>query len=134
MLSTLQQFDENNHSESLYIAQCKTYELAKRLADDYRSCSRGNEVLGPPFCLRLLKPYRTQRVQEFRDKVTKAMWQQRAAERVNEDVLSFDSDICPTCNGSGEGRHDGSSCGRCGGIGEVSLFTDVDDDWSYLHD
>jgi len=26
--------------------------------------------------------------------------------------------ICPTCNGSGEGMYDGSTCRDCGGIGE----------------
>jgi len=127
-MTRLHQFNENNHSESLYIAKCKTYKLAKEIANDYRSCSRGDETFNPPFCLRLLKPYRTERIQAFRNRVAKAMWQQRAAEREPEDVLVFECEICPVCNGSGEGRHDGSTCGRCGGMGEVSLFTDVDYD------
>lgn len=28
-----------------------------------------------------------------------------------------DDDICPTCNGSGEGQYDGTSCRSCGGSG-----------------
>lgn len=28
-------------------------------------------------------------------------------------------DICPECNGSGEGWHDGAVCKRCGGEGEI---------------
>ncbi len=27
------------------------------------------------------------------------------------------SDICPNCNGSGEGMHDGTLCRSCGGTG-----------------
>jgi DnaJ-class molecular chaperone len=30
-----------------------------------------------------------------------------------------ESYICPVCNGSGEGRADGTSCHYCGGEGEV---------------
>jgi len=119
-----QQFDNNKYRESLYIAHCRTYEIAKKLANDYRSCSRGDETFDPPFCLRLLKHYRTKKVQAFRDEVAKAMWQKRAAEREPEDVLIFESEICPICNGSGEGRYDGSTCKRCGGIGEVSPLND----------
>ena len=33
--------------------------------------------------------------------------------------------LCPTCNGSGEGLHDGSACPDCGGEGE---FEDSDED------
>ena len=128
MSTILQELDENDYSESLYIAQCKTYELAKDIANNYRNCSKGDEIFNPPFCLRLLKHYRTERVQMFRDRVAKAMWQKRARERKTEDVLTFDSEICPICNGSGEGHHDGSTCRRCGGMGEISLFTDVNYD------
>ncbi len=28
-----------------------------------------------------------------------------------------EDDICPACNGSGEGMHDGSTCYKCGGYG-----------------
>ena len=27
--------------------------------------------------------------------------------------------ICPNCNGSGEGKHDGTKCYQCNGTGEV---------------
>ncbi len=30
----------------------------------------------------------------------------------------YDVGICPTCNGSGEGMFDGSTCRDCGGMGE----------------
>lgn len=30
-----------------------------------------------------------------------------------------ETDICPVCNGSGEGQYDGSTCGKCKGHGEV---------------
>lgn len=30
-----------------------------------------------------------------------------------------ESVLCPNCNGSGEGRADGTCCGRCSGSGEV---------------
>ena len=30
-----------------------------------------------------------------------------------------EGNICPTCNGSGEGMADGTWCRRCGGSGEV---------------
>ena len=29
-------------------------------------------------------------------------------------------DICPQCNGSGEGRHEGNNCYACGGSGEIN--------------
>ena len=35
--------------------------------------------------------------------------------------------ICPTCNGSGEGMHDGTTCSSCGGSGEVGPGGDPDD-------
>ncbi len=30
----------------------------------------------------------------------------------------YEVGICPTCNGSGEGMFDGSTCRDCGGMGE----------------
>lgn len=38
-----------------------------------------------------------------------------------EDVFgeSKEPSICPSCNGSGEGRADGEKCHECGGEGEV---------------
>ena len=37
--------------------------------------------------------------------------------------MSFDREIviCPQCNGSGEGSHDGSTCSACKGSGEVDM-------------
>ena len=38
--------------------------------------------------------------------------------------------ICSACNGSGEGMHEGTSCGTCGGGGEilVEVADDADDE------
>lgn len=45
-----------------------------------------------------------------------------APEDKDEPEPELDGDcyigICPTCNGSGEGMFDGSTCRDCGGIGE----------------
>ncbi len=32
---------------------------------------------------------------------------------------STETDICPSCNGSGEGLYDGSTCQQCRGSGEI---------------
>ena len=37
--------------------------------------------------------------------------------------------ICPTCNGSGEGQHDGSWCYACHGDGEIQPEMDFNDYW-----
>ena len=29
-------------------------------------------------------------------------------------------DLCPQCNGSGEGRHEGNTCYACKGSGEIN--------------
>lgn len=36
--------------------------------------------------------------------------------------------ICSACNGSGEGMHDGTTCGTCHGRGELSAGSDEDED------
>lgn len=40
--------------------------------------------------------------------------------------------ICPYCDGTGEGRNEHSSCSSCHGSG--SNAKDDDEDWSYLID
>ena len=37
-----------------------------------------------------------------------------------------ETDICPQCNGSGEGMHDGSICTRCRGSGVVEFEIDFE--------
>lgn len=37
---------------------------------------------------------------------------------------TYQPEICPDCNGSGEGHYDGSTCSTCGGGGEVCLGPD----------
>lgn len=44
--------------------------------------------------------------------------------------MSEDAEICPACNGSGEGMHDGSVCRTCGGRGEIFVGIEKDD-WPY---
>jgi DnaJ-class molecular chaperone len=43
----------------------------------------------------------------------------------DHDLLHLDAEwesvICSTCNGSGEGMHEGSTCSSCGGSGEVMV-------------
>lgn len=36
-----------------------------------------------------------------------------------DEADEIDEDICPNCNGSGEGMYDGSRCHVCKGSGEV---------------
>jgi hypothetical protein len=36
-----------------------------------------------------------------------------------EDEPNISADICPACNGSGEGQYDGTKCSSCGGRGEA---------------
>jgi len=33
----------------------------------------------------------------------------------DDSVKKDDNDICPACNGSGEGQYDGSTCSTCKG-------------------
>lgn len=59
-----------------------------------------------------------------RDRMDEMKWDYQQ-ERLFEDRLAEeeaedeDTDICGCCNGSGEGRHDGSRCPVCKGRGEV---------------
>ena len=39
-----------------------------------------------------------------------------------------DPDICPTCNGSGEGQYDGTHCRSCRGSGVLRYPSDDADD------
>lgn len=41
-----------------------------------------------------------------------------AMSRFRYPYRSFGGGLCPTCNGSGEGFHDGAVCQDCGGAGE----------------
>jgi len=55
--------------KSVYNAQCFTAAIATELAGDYRNITGIAECIKPPFCLRIVKPYRTQEMQQFRDEV-----------------------------------------------------------------
>ena len=36
---------------------------------------------------------------------------------IDPDNPDNESGICPTCNGSGEGQHEGTTCPKCKGSG-----------------
>lgn len=52
---------------SVYIAQCKTFKIAQELAGQFNNVSSINASLKSPYCLRVLKEYRTAAMQQFRD-------------------------------------------------------------------
>jgi RecJ-like exonuclease len=39
----------------------------------------------------------------------------------------WESVICSDCNGSGEGRYEGSTCRSCGGSGEIMVEAEHED-------
>ena len=54
---------------SIYKAQCKTFKVARELAGKFSNVSSINDSLKPPYCLRIVKDYRTIEIQQFRDNV-----------------------------------------------------------------
>lgn len=56
-------------SSAVYKAQCKTFLIAQKLAGQFNNASSINDSLKPPFCLRVVKQYRTVEMQQFRDYV-----------------------------------------------------------------
>jgi hypothetical protein len=54
---------------SVYKAQCKTFKIAQELASVSSNVSSINDCLKPPWCLRVVKEYRTIEMQQFRDTV-----------------------------------------------------------------
>ena len=55
--------------DSVYKAQCKTSKVARELANKFSNVSSINDSLKPPYCLRVVKKYRTAAIQQFRDNV-----------------------------------------------------------------
>lgn len=55
--------------DSVYKTQCKTFLIARELADNFSNVSSINDSLKPPYCLRVIKDYRTVGMQQFRDNV-----------------------------------------------------------------
>ena len=55
----------------VYNAQVKTFSIAKKLANDYRSVTGMDACMKPPFCLRIVAEHRTPSMQEFRNQVAK---------------------------------------------------------------
>jgi DnaJ-class molecular chaperone len=45
-----------------------------------------------------------------------------------EQDEQFEPDLCATCNGSGEGMYDGSTCSACKGSGVEPVQRDDSDD------
>lgn len=54
---------------AVYKAQCKTSAIAREITNNHYDAAPMESFFKPPFCLRILKPYRTQEMQDFRDKV-----------------------------------------------------------------
>ena len=52
---------------ALYKTQCKTFKIAQDLAGQFNNASSINDSLKPPYCLRVVKEYRTIEMQQFRD-------------------------------------------------------------------
>ena len=44
---------------AVYKAQCKTFLIAQKLAGQFNNASSINDSLKPPYCLRVVKEYRT---------------------------------------------------------------------------
>jgi hypothetical protein len=55
--------------DSVYKAQCKTFNIARELVGNFSNVSSINDSLKPPYCLRVVKEYRTAVMQQFRDDV-----------------------------------------------------------------
>lgn len=49
-------------------------------------------------------------------------------DEIDDEIDEDDYDICPRCNGSGEGMYDGTTCRVCKGSG---VEPHVRDDWEY---
>lgn len=56
---------------AVYKTQCKTFLIAQELAGQFNNMSSINDSLKPPYCLRVVKEYRTAAMQHFRDSVAK---------------------------------------------------------------
>tara|TARA_R110000868_G_scaffold1867_1_gene14842 strand:+ start:688 stop:906 length:219 start_codon:yes stop_codon:yes gene_type:complete len=56
---------------AVYKTQCKTFLIAQKLAGQFSNVSSINDSLKPPYCLRVVKEYRTATMQHFRDSVAK---------------------------------------------------------------
>lgn len=56
---------------AVYKTQCKTFLIAQELAGQLNNVSSINGSLSPPYCLRVVKEYRTAEMQHFRDSVAK---------------------------------------------------------------
>ena len=55
--------------ESVYKTQCKTYAIACDVTKNYFNATSIESSFKPPFCLRIVKQYRTKEMQAFRDKI-----------------------------------------------------------------
>ena len=58
-----------SNMSAVYKAQCKTSKIAQKLAGQFNNVSSINDSLKPPYCLRVVKEYRTIAMQQFRDTV-----------------------------------------------------------------
>ena len=58
-----------SNMSAVYKTQCKTFLIAQKLAGQFNNVSSINDSLKPPYCLRVIKEYRTVETQQFRDNV-----------------------------------------------------------------
>ncbi len=58
---------------AVYKTQCKTSKIAQKLTGQFSNVSSINDSLKPPYCLRVLKEYRTIDMQQFRDTVAQTI-------------------------------------------------------------
>ena len=62
---------------AVYITQCKTSKVAHAITGNMSNVSTFDGAFKPPFCLRVVKAYRTKDMQDFRDKVAQTVRKQR---------------------------------------------------------
>ncbi len=82
----------NPFGSAVYKAQCKTAKIAWEISNGSQvqkitkaMCSLTSwpaDYLKPPYCLRLLKPYRNKEVNDFRNLVAKTTRERRKAQKL----------------------------------------------------
>jgi len=71
----------HERTSAVYWAQCQTFALARRLTGNAANVTHGSQAENPPFCLRIVRTYRTPAHQAFRDEVARQMrWERFSKE------------------------------------------------------
>ena len=66
---------------AVYLVQCKTFAIARELANDFRNCTPIECSQQPPYCLRKVNPYRDRLCREFRKVVCKEVLKRRGVKQ-----------------------------------------------------